>query len=166
MSEIKYVIGDATLPEGEGPRIIAHICNDYGGWGAGFVLALSQRDAAPEMAYRSWFAGDGPTLFVPKAPFSLGKVQIARYDPFQQKNVYVANMIAQKGDKCSMVFLAMCLNKLRVIAENLGASVHMPRIGTGLGGAKWEHVELLVSTLLARHGVPVTVYDLFKKNAE
>jgi hypothetical protein len=85
MAKIKYVIGDATRPEGTGNRIIAHVCNDYGGWGAGFVLALSKRDAMPEMAYRAWFnsheGGGYVNSYVPKFPFALGKVQMVPFVP-------------------------------------------------------------------------------------
>jgi hypothetical protein len=51
-SLLKYVIGDATSPQGTGNKIIVHICNDIGGWGLGFVLALSKRWKAPEIQYR------------------------------------------------------------------------------------------------------------------
>ena len=46
---IRYVIGDATAPEGEGPKVIVHVCNDIGGWGRGFVVALSKRWDKPEL---------------------------------------------------------------------------------------------------------------------
>lgn len=46
--------GDATQPEGTGPRVLVRVCNDQGLWGAGFVLALSRRFKAPEAAYRAW----------------------------------------------------------------------------------------------------------------
>ncbi|EGJ73150.1 hypothetical protein STTU_0361 [Streptomyces sp. Tu6071] len=45
--EITYVRGDATAPRGRGPRVIAHVCDDRGGWGKGFVLALSRRWPEP-----------------------------------------------------------------------------------------------------------------------
>lgn len=38
MNAIHYVKGDATCPMTPGTKIIAHICNDRGGWGKGFVL--------------------------------------------------------------------------------------------------------------------------------
>lgn len=58
--DIQYLIGDATDPRGDGQKIIAHVCNDIGAWGSGFVVALSQRWAAPERSYRGWHdAGDG-----------------------------------------------------------------------------------------------------------
>ena len=52
--EIKYITGDATQPVGEGNKIIVHVCNDVGGWGRGFVMALSKRWKEPEMKYREW----------------------------------------------------------------------------------------------------------------
>ena len=41
--ELFYRTGDATLPQGRGPGVIAHICNDLGQWGKGFVLPLGKR---------------------------------------------------------------------------------------------------------------------------
>jgi hypothetical protein len=41
----------------------------------------------------------------------------------------------------------------------LGASVHMPRIGCGPAGGEWPLVEPLVAGRLAGRGIPVTVYD-------
>jgi hypothetical protein len=43
MTDIQYRIGDATAPTTDGNKFIAHICNDIGGWGKGFVLAISKR---------------------------------------------------------------------------------------------------------------------------
>lgn len=45
--EINYTTGDATQPTGAGPKIIVHICNDIGGWGRGFVVAISNRWSTP-----------------------------------------------------------------------------------------------------------------------
>lgn len=44
-------------------------------------------------------------------------------------------------------------------AAELGASVHMPRIGCGLAGGKWSRIEPLIEQRLAGRGIPVTVYD-------
>ena len=49
--QIHYRVGDATAPVADGPKIIAHICNDIGAWGRGFVLAISRRWPEPEKAY-------------------------------------------------------------------------------------------------------------------
>ena len=53
---IIYVRGDATLPQGKGVKIVAHVCNTIGGWGKGFVRAVSARfGREPEKAYRLWY---------------------------------------------------------------------------------------------------------------
>ncbi|MCT2277673.1 hypothetical protein M3G91_08560 [Micromonospora chalcea] len=44
-------------------------------------------------------------------------------------------------------------------AEELGASVHMPRIGCGLAGGSWQRIEPLIRQALSDRGIPVTVYD-------
>ncbi|WP_141207933.1 hypothetical protein [Streptomyces griseorubiginosus] len=35
MGEITYTRGDATAPSVKGVKLIAHVCNDIGGWGGG-----------------------------------------------------------------------------------------------------------------------------------
>lgn len=56
MNKIKIVKGDATNPVIErGPiAVIPHVCNINGGWGKGFVLALSKKWKKPEQQYRKW----------------------------------------------------------------------------------------------------------------
>lgn len=49
---------------------------------------------------------------------------------------------------------------LAVEALELEASVHMPRIGCGLAGGRWEKIEPIISDELTSHGIEVTVYDL------
>ncbi len=49
---INYVKGDATSPIGDGVKLIVHVCNDIGAWGAGFVLALSKKWITPEKQYK------------------------------------------------------------------------------------------------------------------
>ncbi|MET8896160.1 macro domain-containing protein [Streptomyces albogriseolus] len=156
MAEIRYVRGDATVPAAKGVKVIAHVCNDIGGWGKGFVLALSRRWPGPEAAYRAWHrdraAGD----------FGLGAVQLVRVGRY----VWVANMIGQRGVRTGgkgapvrYEAVDTALDRLAGHALELGASVHMPRIGCGLAGGKWSRVEPLVENRLVRRGIPVTVYD-------
>jgi O-acetyl-ADP-ribose deacetylase (regulator of RNase III) len=159
MTPITYLKGDATSPQGEGYKLIAHICNNVGAWGAGFVLALSARSGTPEFCYRMWaerFIAERKTL-------PLGDIQTVPID----NDTAVVNMIAQEGvysndDRIPLryVALAMCLVKLRQVAQERAASVHMPRIGCGLAGGRWDKVEPLIISLLCKHDVSVFVYDL------
>jgi O-acetyl-ADP-ribose deacetylase (regulator of RNase III) len=55
--------------------------------------------------------------------------------------------------------VAQALSRLAGHVRALGGSVHMPRIGCGLAGGRWELIEPLSTRELVDHGVPVTVYD-------
>ena len=56
--------------------------------------------------------------------------------------------------------LQSCLEKLAREAMKMGASIHMPRIGTGQAGGAWGLVQQLIDETLCRHGLKVTVYEL------
>lgn len=157
MSTINYVRGDATAPSGDGPMIIAHICNDVGGWGRGFVLALSQRWQEPEVAYRQWYRSRSSN------DFDLGATQLVAVEP----DLWVANIIGQHDiraidDEPPVRYWAMeaGLAALADEADAVGASVHMPRIGCGLAGGEWPTVEAIIERTLSAAGVAVVVYDL------
>jgi len=157
VGEIEYLVGDATAPNGVGPRIVAHVCNDAGGWGKGFVVAISRRWREPEAAYRSWYRERATN------DFALGAVQLVPV----AGNLFVVNMIGQHGYRPSpgsppvrYAAIETALTALGEKALDLGASVHMPRIGCGLAGGRWELIEPLIEERLAARGVAVTVYDL------
>ena len=50
------------------------------------------------------------------------------------------------------------LNKVATEATKLHASIHMPRIGCGLAGGRWDIIKALIDDTLC--GLSVTVYDL------
>ncbi|MBK7882996.1 MAG: macro domain-containing protein [Chitinophagaceae bacterium] len=156
MMKINYLKGDATSPQASGIKIIAHICNDIGGWGKGFVLAISKRWKQPEDAYRKWHKERNEN------DFGLGKIQIVPVE----KYIYVANMIGQQGTKTGSNGVPIryeavqsCLLLLAKSARDLKASVHMPRIGCGLAGGKWELIEPLIETTLIGSNIETYVYD-------
>ncbi|MBG0831756.1 Appr-1-p processing protein [Planomonospora sp. ID67723] len=166
MTTITYRTGDATTPAGSDLKIIAHVCNDIGAWGRGFVKALSQRWPEPEAAYRAWHhSGDG---------FTLGAVQIVQVGD----DLWVANMIGQhgirtatglrtatgvrRGDHSAPIrydALKQCLDTLADAAAARRASVHMPRIGADLAGGSWDRITPLITASLTDKGITVTVYD-------
>lgn len=164
---ITYVKGDATRPPPGESRIIMHICNDRGGWGAGFVLALSKRWTDPEGQYRKWYRDRTHPLF---GNFTLGSVGWSMVEP----GLWVANMIAQTGygrsgdqqhktdDKAELPpirydALRTCLTKVAESATSKGSTIHAPRIGCGLAGGKWNQVEPLIQETM--RDLQVFVYD-------
>lgn len=153
---IAYVRGDATAPQGEEPKIIAHICNDIGGWGKGFVMALSKRWPQPEQAYRDWHRERGTN------DFGLGAVQLVPVE----EDLWVANMVGQRDVRTidgvppiRYEAVDRCLAALAQAAAQRDASVHMPRIGCGLAGGSWDQIEPLIEKQLIQQGISVTVYD-------
>ncbi|MBX2854974.1 MAG: macro domain-containing protein [Rhodobacteraceae bacterium] len=152
---ITYLTGDATAPVGEDPAIIAHVCNDAGGWGRGFVMAISARWPEPEADYRAWAKGQ-PT------GFALGETRLI---PVTER-LQVANMVAQHGfaiidghPPIRYEAVRRCLTQVAEAAAASGASVHMPRIGCGLAGGRWEEIEPILKETLIIANVPTHVYD-------
>lgn len=163
---INYVVGDATDPQTDQPWIIAHICNDMGGWGSGFVLPLARRYPKAESSYRTWYRRKTTTI---RPPFELGQVQFVVVDDQR----IIANMIGQhgihvRGGKVPIDYGAVSKALVRVsaYARSMGAEVHMPRIGCGLAGGKWEKIEPIIQATLVLNDVPVFVYDMPDKKAK
>lgn len=153
---LRFLRGDATSPRTFGPKIIAHVCNDRGGRGKGFVPALSRRRPEPEQEHRSWHhgrAGDD---------FGLGAVRPVPVSP----DVRVADVVAQHGVRRGsggppIRYRASdtCPSRLAEHALEPATTVHMPHSGCGRAGEHWERVQPLVEERLSSQGVHVTVYD-------
>ena len=160
---IQYIKGDATQPEGEGPRVITHCCNNQGRWGAGFTAHLSQRWPQLKTAYLVWYkrrSGSGKIT----GPMGLGEVQFIEVED----KLWVANIIGQHGvgigsggrppiryDAIKRGLIHVC--RFAVIHE---AGIHMPKMGSGLAGGHWPNIEQLIKNELSNRGHVVTVYEL------
>lgn len=148
MSKINYVQGDATSPQANGMKIIPHICNDIGAWGAGFVMAISNKWSKPEEAYRGM------------SSYILGDVQFVMVEP----DLIIANIIGQHdigikpNGEIPLRYDAVKQGLLSVneFAKGLNATVHMPRIGCGLAGGDWNKIEEIIKDVVE---VDTTVYD-------
>jgi len=155
--EIKEVDGDALQPRGNGPRLVVHVVPDTNKlWGGnGFASQLRRR--FPDVWIR--FKSETADLHRPPA---LGQVFVSP----MAEDISVAHMVAQHGigasttQRLRYAALAECLTQVRTAAKELGASVHMPRVGTGHGGASWDVVRELIAEELVDKGVPTTVYRL------
>ena len=174
---IKYLQGDATSPIDTKTKIIVHICNDVGGWGKGFVLAVSKKWKQPEIEYRNWYKSKelDPTdnvqyqsigrkdKYTSEKKFELGNVQFVKV----ADDIWVANLLAQrdtKPDKDGLppiryVFVSEGLERVKEFAKQHNASVHMPRIGCGLAGGQWTEIEPIINEKLLAYDIETTVYD-------
>jgi O-acetyl-ADP-ribose deacetylase (regulator of RNase III) len=164
---ITYLQGDATRPQPSESLIIMHICNDRGGWGKGFVLALSKRWTQPEGQYRKWYKDKHNPMY---GDFSLGNVGWSLVGP----GLWVANMIAQVGygktgslqhiveedpgpSPIRYDALRTCLTKVAERARSHGSTIHAPRIGCNLSGGSWSRVEPLIQETM--RDLQVFIYD-------
>lgn len=161
MKEIKYIIGDATNPsvnKGE-YSVICHCCNTLGAWGAGFVIPLGKRYPSAKQNYMAMIKTYGTSE-------RLGKVGYAKVN----SNIVVANIMGQEriyttsDGKIPLDYDALkegfvnVYNKFSQI--NVPFTIHMPRIGCGLAGGKWEKVAKIIKDVFLKNNVDVFVYDL------
>lgn len=154
--EISYIKGDASRPRGKDTRIIAQIVNNRATtWGAGFARQVRTKWPHVQETFRLWASAGGDA-------FALGSVHLSDVDD----NLSVASMICQRGygqsrtPRIDYNSVEKCLQKVASAANDRGASVHMPRIGTGEAGGSWEITSELVYEQLCKRQIAVTVYDL------
>lgn len=139
---ILYTVHDATQPLNFGPlpKAIAHVCNNLGQWGSGFVLAINK-------AY-----GLGPREFYKKyiqdctenGNFPLGDV----YTYHTSSGIHILNMIAQDNRREEPPYIDY--NALYDCMRNIEIPlIQMPTIGIGIGGGEWKEVSKTI-----RRGFP------------
>lgn len=156
INKIHYVRGNATKLRGEGLKIVAQIVNDKTPrWGAGFALAVRRKWPFVQRQFEDWASEGNNNL-------TLGNVHAAEVD----ENTTLVSLICQHGygpsptPRIRYGALKTCLEQLGRIANQTGAAIHLPRIGTGQAGGNWEIVEELVDETLCRRGCEVYVYTL------
>jgi hypothetical protein len=151
----KEVRGNALNARILGRTLLVHVVNDKArSWGAGFGKQVAVK--YPEAARRFRLAME-----------SASRPRLG--DNFSTKvsdQLTIVQLVAQSGygesDSSRLRYVALqeCLRQLREFAKAFGAVVHMPRIGTGFGGAPWAFVKELIEQELVRHEIDVVVYRL------
>jgi hypothetical protein len=151
---IVYRQGDVIVAAQEAAKtnkiIIPHVCNNRGGWGAGFVLAISKTWTEPEKSYRKLHN------------YVLGETQFIK---IPQENITIANMIAQDGFggrnnriPLSYMDLNFCLERVFLQARDNQAHIYAPMFGCGLAGGDWVVIEKTIQSFIEKTSVPVFVY--------
>ncbi len=159
-------------------KIIAHVCNDIGGWGSGFVIPLAKQYPEAEQQYRRWAANG----YDQNQDFELGNLGLVAVQAPDFQNgkttnghIYVANMVAQHGtisspgkdrtqvDVTPLRYwaLAQCMKKLADGVSKFpnGVEFHVPKFGADRAGGRWEVIETLIEEVWLPVG-DVTVYTL------
>lgn len=164
--------------------VTPHVCNDIGGWGSGFVVAISNKYNEPEMAYRKWYKEKLFHQFNKDVPFGLGEVQLINVE----KNVFIANMIAQHNTiknsqkpiryrhlvHCMYTVGVFCKKYKTIINNKLvinkkppidnPVEIRCPLFGSGLAGGSWDFIDELIEEIwITEFNIPVTVCVLSQK---
>lgn len=164
--KINYVKGDLFAnTKGTKNIIVPHVCNDVGGWGSGFVVAVSKYDPEAEIAYRSWHKSLMSLTYI-SGKFALGETQIVSC----RNGVEIANMVAQHktishGESKPIRYwaLAKCM---KTVAEQINLNktaakeIWAPKFGSGLAGGDWKFIETLIQEIWVNENIPVTIFEL------
>jgi len=153
---LTYLRGDATQMRGIGPKILIQIVNDgaFTWGGGGFAAAVKRRWPLAQKMYTSQVTTE-------RSKLRLGNIVVSALEP----DVTLTSLVAQHGygpsprPRIRYGALRDCLIQVFDMAKTLNASVHMPRIGTGLAGGSWPVVEEIINETLTRMGTSVFVYD-------
>lgn len=158
---IEWVTADITdLGDGVEPVVIAHVVSDAArAWSRqGVAAALARSFPQAAAAYRSWTIASPDNL-------QLGHTHELAQD-LAGRPVTIVSMVAQQGygpataTRLNYSGLRECLARVAVVADRRGAAVHLPRIGAGQAGGRWDLIEAIIVDELSDHGVAVSVHTL------
>lgn len=159
-------IKQGNVLEHTNPAIIPHVVNSRNGWGAGFVLSISQVNDGPQRQYHKWFKdGYCMTYSGDKKPFKFGNVQYCWLNPPDKKYI-IANVLAQTlgEEEIPIKYWAVrkgledVKNAVRHLnsAEGMRYDVASPLLGCGLSKGKLEEIYSIVKDLF--YGSPINYY--------
>jgi hypothetical protein len=154
---ITYLRGDATSTRGEGNKLLVQVVNDgaFTWGGGGFALSVRNKWPSAQRAFTIEVTTDSNRL-------KLGNVIATEV----RSDVTLTSIVAQHGygpsqrSRIRYGALRDGLMQVSTIAKQKKATVHMPRIGTGLAGGSWPVIEEIVRESLLQVGIEVFVYDL------
>jgi O-acetyl-ADP-ribose deacetylase (regulator of RNase III) len=155
LKPIRVLSGNVLEPRDDGQRFICQLVNDRAvEWGGGVARKVAGRFPGAEALFKEQM------VRLPRNQ-RLGNVILVR----ATDEIAVASMIAQEGFGPSLFpriryeALRHCLEIVALRAKEVGATIHMPRIGTGTAGGDWSTIEEMLDDVMVRAGLCVTIYD-------
>jgi len=142
--------------------VIAHVVSDAArAWGGrGVAAALKRRFPDVAESFHNWTIASPGNL-------SLGNVHIVEASSeLAQPRFVIASMVAQRGygpsatPRLDYDALAEALTKVAQVAADGGFEVHLPRIGAGQAGGRWDRIQYIIESTLLAQQVPTFVYTM------
>ena len=159
---IRLLYGNILEPRNGGKKIICQLVNDKAvKWGGGVARKIAKRFPDAEGAYTE------QVIQIPQHD-RLGRVIFSD----ATSDLTIASLIGQEGfgpspfPRIRYSALQACLEKVADHATSIGASIHMPKIGTGSAGGDWSTIEEMLDDVMVREGLFVTVYDVPPKRVQ
>ena len=159
---IRLLHGNVLEPRNDGKKIICQLVNDKAvKWGGGVARKIAKRFPDAEEAYTE------QVIQIPQRD-RLGRAIFSK----ASEDLTIASLIGQEGFGPSLfpriryAALQTCLEQVADLAASIGASIHMPKIGTGSAGGDWSTIEEMLDDVMVRAGLFVTVYDVPPKRVQ
>lgn len=158
---LHYRSGDVTdIPLGDTPLVVAHVVTDSARvWSRrGVAAALATRFPGAARAFQAWAVAKPDNL-------DLGNVHSVEAE-VRHRPVTIVSMVAQRGygsgfsTRLDYQALDTSLARVMEIALAKGAEVHVPRIGAGQAGGRWDLIAQAIERTLVHAGLDVAVYTL------
>jgi len=136
--------------------LILHGCNAQGVMGSGVALAIRNTFPLAYQSYLKWKERVGNSL-------QIGNVQFVTVDP----DLTIANGITQefygRDGRRYVSYLAIdCVfsEVKRWMSINAVQELHMPKIGSGLGGGDWNVIETNLLETFAGTNIEIYLYEM------
>ena len=159
---IRLIHGNILEPRNGGKKIICQLVNNKAiKWGGGVARKIAKRFPDAEEAYAE------QVIQIPQRD-RLGRAIFSK----ASENVTIASLVGQEGFGPSLfpriryAALQTCLEQVADQAASIGASIHMPKIGTGSAKGDWSTIEEMLDDVMVRAGLFVTVYDVPPKRVQ
>lgn len=131
--------------------IIFHSCNNRGAMGKGFAKQV--RDIFPKTYARY------------KCECRLHKLALGDVIwSIEGDGIVIANLIGQNGygddglKRVSYEAIKKGFTETCIVAKETKTNIHMPKIGSGLGGGNWQTIEIIIKTISDAHEVHVFIH--------
>lgn len=169
----RYIEGDLFEHDYDPARttIIAHVCNDQGVMGSGFVVPLAKHFPWAKEAYVNWFKDNllqadvlGEVGSPGRGQTQMVTVKNDESSSWYEGRIVVANMVAQDlGSERPLYYndLVKCMEQVaKSDYAACGAEIICPMFGSALAGGDWRFIEELITDCWLMRGIQVTVYYL------
>lgn len=159
---IRLVHGNILEPQNGGQKVICQLVNDKAiKWGGGIARKMASKFPHAEREFMDQVKS------IPRSD-RLGCTIFSK----ASDDLTIASLIGQEGHGQSLFprirykALQSCLQAVADHAVSKGASIHMPKIGTGAAGGDWSTIEEILDDIMVRSGLVVTVYELPPKREQ